>query len=62
MELMNNEEKHRIEKKKYSRYFSKLYFEKVFFTYRKYILNKNFATIDRDDEIKKKIGRAKKNN
>ena len=60
MELMNNEGQNRIEKKKYSRYFSKLYFEKVFFTYKKYILNENLASLDRDDEIKKKLEEQKR--
>ena len=55
MELMNIEGMNRIEKKKFSRYFSKLYFEKVFFSYKKYILNGNLATIDRDNSVKKKL-------
>ena len=53
MELMNNEGKKKIKNAKFSRYYSKLYFEKAFYTYKKYAKNYDLKTIDRD--LKKKL-------
>lgn len=55
MELMNNEGKRRLEEKQYSRYYSKLYFEKAFYSYKKNVTFTNIATIDRDNKIIKKL-------
>ena len=48
MELMNNEGKRRIENTKFKRYFSKLYFEKAFHCYKKYVKSEDLKIIDRD--------------
>ena len=48
MELMNNEGKRRMENIKFKRYFSKLYFEKAFHCYKKYVKSEDLKIIDRD--------------
>ena len=54
MELINSEGIKRMkENKNYSRYYSKLYFEKGFSCYKKYVKEENIGSIDR--EIKHKL-------
>ena len=55
MELMNNEGKKRLQNTQYSRYYSKLYFEKAFYSYKKNVTYTNIANIDIKDKIKQKL-------
>ena len=53
MELMNEEGNKRMKNLKYSRYFSKLYYEKAFYCYKKYFKECDLTKVDR--EIKHKL-------
>ena len=60
MELLNNEGIERKKKRKYSRYYSKLYFEKVFFALKKYVIPNDLLAINK--EIKNNYEKQKKIN
>ena len=57
MELLNNEGIERKNKKKYSRYYSKLYFEKVFYSLKRFVIEKDLFVIDKS--IKEKYEKQK---
>ena len=57
MELLNNEGIKRKNKKKFSRYYSKLYFEKIFYALKKYVIPEDIFIIDK--EIKTKYEKQK---
>ena len=57
IELLNNEGINRKKKKKYSRYYCKLYLEKVFFSSKKYIKENDLYIIDKS--IKEKYEKQK---
>ena len=48
MELMNNEGNKRMQNNKFKRYYSKLYFEKAFHCYKKYVKTDDLILIDRE--------------
>ena len=58
--LMNNEGLNRMKKKEYRRYYSKLYFEKAFYYYKKYVIKNDLLIIDR--EIKHQLEEQEKLN
>ena len=60
MELMNNEGIKRLKNNKFKRYFSKLYFEKAFCCYKKYVQNDDLKVID--IEIKRALDEQHKIN
>ena len=60
LELLNNEGIARKSKKKFSRYYSKLYFEKVFYISKKYIIQSDLYIIDK--KIKEKYEKVKASN
>ena len=60
MELMNNEGNKKMKKTKFSRYYSKLYFEKAFYCYKKYVRNDDLSTMKRD--IKQELEKQLNNN
>ena len=57
MELLNNEGIERKNKKKFSRYYSKLYFEKVFYSLKKFVIQKDLFIINKS--IKEKFEKQK---
>ena len=60
LELLNNEGIERKKKKKFSRYYSKLYFEKVFYVSKKYLIESDLFIIDK--AIKEKYEKVKASN
>ena len=52
MELLNNEGIKRKKNQKFSRYYSKLYFEKVFYSLKKYVRNDDLLVIDKKTKEK----------
>jgi len=60
MELLNNEGLKKKGDKKYSRYYSKLYFENAFYSIKKYIKENDLKIVDKS--IKERFERAKKIN
>ena len=57
MELLNNEGIEKKNKKKFSRYYSKLYFEKVFYTLKKFVRQDDLFIIDK--KIKERYEKQK---
>ena len=51
IKLMNNEGDERMKNIKYRRYFSKLYYEKAFYSYKQYIKDDDLYTIDIDIKL-----------
>ena len=52
MELLNNEGIERKNKKKFSRYYSKLYFERLFYALKKYVIAEDLYIIDKSIKTK----------